>query len=252
MRRIKSRILSNKRLSKELYLITFTSENIEEDLLPGNFLHILVSSSLDPFLRRPFSIFDISEGTISVLYRVIGKGTNIMKGLYRGDEIDIIGPLGNNYPINNSNNIYCIAGGTGIASIHFLIKYIRQYHPDKQLTLCWGAKTIYEFVLLDEFKLISDNIILSTEDGSYGNKGLITDFLPFFKDNSVIYACGPSGMLHILRKKPIDLPMFFSIEERMACGVGVCLGCAVKMNNDTYKYACKDGPVFNANELKYE
>ncbi|MCK4544821.1 dihydroorotate dehydrogenase electron transfer subunit [candidate division WOR-3 bacterium] len=252
MRRIKSQILSNKRLSKELHLITFTSEKIEEDLLPGNFLHILVSSSLDPFLRRPFSIFDISEGTISVLYRVIGKGTGIMKDLCKGDEIDIIGPLGNSYPIDNSNNIYCIAGGTGIASIHFLIEYIKQNHPTKQITLCWGTKTIHEFILMNEFRLISDKIIFSTEDGSYGNEGLITDFLPIFKDNSVIYACGPDGMLHILKKKPIDLPMFFSVEKRMACGVGVCLGCAVKMNNDTYKYTCIDGPVFNANELKYE
>ncbi|NIA23661.1 MAG: hypothetical protein GWP03_05850 [Proteobacteria bacterium] len=248
MKRIKSRIISNKPLSPDLFLLTFTSSGVENEVLPGNFINIEVTKSLDPFLRRPFSIFDVSEGTISVLYRVIGRGTEIMKELKPDKQIDFIGPLGNSYPISESDNFTFVAGGTGIASIHYLLKTVESSYPNSTKTLYWGAKNRYDFVLRNEIEDLCTDVLYTTEKGDLGNKGFVTDFIDI-KNKTTIYACGPTPMLKSLHDKTEGILSYYSFEERMACGVGVCLGCAIMTKSGKYKYVCKDGPVFRGDEI---
>ncbi len=248
MKRIKSRVLNNKPLSPDLYLIEFTSMGVENEILPGNFINIEINKNLDPFLRRPFSIFDTSEGTISVLYRIVGKGTELMKNLKTGEYIDFIGPLGNAYPAPESDEFIFVAGGTGIASVHYMLKAVKKNFPESKRILFWGAKNRHEIVLKEQIENLCSEVVFTTEDGSLGNKGLVTDFIKT-NPNSVIYACGPTPMLKSVYEKTKMNKSYFSFEERMACGVGVCLGCAIMTKSGKYKYVCKDGPVFEGSEI---
>ncbi len=249
MKRIKSRIISNKRLSPDLFLLTFTSSGVENEILPGNFINIEITKSQDPFLRRPFSIFDVSEGMISILYRVVGKGTEIMKMLDSGKQIDFIGPLGNSYPLSEADDFTFVAGGTGIASIHYMLKTVKNKYPSSKRTLYWGAKNRYDFILKNEIEALCTDINYTTEEGDFGNKGFITDFVRVNNNKTTLYACGPTPMLRSLHKKTIGIPSYYSFEKRMACGVGVCLGCAIMAKDGKYRYVCKDGPVFPGDEI---
>jgi dihydroorotate dehydrogenase electron transfer subunit len=205
----------------------------------------------DLFLRRPFSIFDVKKDTVSFLYRVVGEGTRILSEIKNG-EIQILGPLGKGYAVKNSKlkslgrNIL-IAGGTGIASLHFLAKKLKT-----KPVLFFGAKTKKDLLLLKEFKVLSSKIFVSTEDGSKGHKGFITEILEGninFKDK--IYICGPSAMEKAVIKiaKNMGVGGEVSVEEKMACGLGLCQGCVIKIS-DKNKMTCKDGPVFNINEIE--
>ncbi len=257
----KAEILSNNYVGEHFRLLSIAP--LSEVLVPspGQFYMLQAGDTTDPLLKRPFSIFDYSNDVISFLYRIKGKGTLNLSRLKEGDTIWAIGPLGNGYPILNGDFI-AIAGGIGIASLYLLLKKFRN-----KSYLFYGARSNGELVMADEATALSKKIFLATEDGSSGKKGLVTDLFRDFLESGTdilypknIYACGPIPMIRELSKivGKYNLMCYVSLEEHMACGVGACLGCVVRIksketDNDTWAYrrVCKEGPVFDMTDIVF-
>ncbi|MCX5781503.1 MAG: dihydroorotate dehydrogenase electron transfer subunit [Elusimicrobia bacterium] len=206
------------------------------------------------FLRRPLSVFSIKGSKIGFLYKIVGTATSELSKLKKGSKIDILGPLGESYTAKSGLGKkipLLVAGGTGIASLHFLAQKI-----GSSGVIFYGAKKKAEFIPLKLNSLKKWKIQFSTEDGSKGYKGLITDYLEKFLTQNkgkeyVVFSCGPNSMLKKVAQicKSHNIEGYVSLEEMMACGVGNCQGCAVRSGN-TYKMVCKDGPVFNVNDIE--
>jgi dihydroorotate dehydrogenase electron transfer subunit len=221
----------------------------------------------DILLGRPLSIYafeqDKTSLTIELLYRNTGKGTLALSRLKSGEELEILGPLGHGFEISTeSKKIVLLAGGIGIVPLSFLASHYKKLQTDAhpRITCYLGAKSADHIVGMDRLKETCAEIKISTDDGSSGYHGLVTeifvdDMESYLHDNSIIYACGPSAMMKrlagLLKDQPI--PCQVSVEERMACGVGACLGCAipVKAGKDKtgHRYACQDGPVFDIRDI---
>jgi dihydroorotate dehydrogenase electron transfer subunit len=225
-------------------------------VVPGQFVMIKVTEGSDPLLRRPFSIYNIVGGLrgahgpkIEILYKVVGRGTEIISGWEPGHRVDILGPLGNGFPLlrRSGNKLLMVAGGIGIASFYLLSKK----HPGS--TLLFGARGKADTALVKDFRALGTRVSVITEDGSVGEKGLVTKLVQKeIRPDTVIYASGPAAMLkavsQLAQKKGIRC--FVSMERAMACGIGVCLGCAVRSGGN-YKMACSDGPVFDGEEVEW-
>ena len=222
---------------------------------PGQFFMVEVNKGTDPLLKRAFSLFRKTEEGIQILYRVRGKGTGILRDMKQGAVLDMLGPLGNFYPLPPEDKTpLIIAGGIGIASVFSLVEQLAG-----RAIVCYGARTKDDLLMLKEVKQLAKDVIVSTDDGSAGAKGTVADSLLLFLSNPqsrtpqyCIYACGPHPLLkalsHIAREYRIRT--YVSLEEHMACGIGACLGCVVK-THDGYKRVCKEGPVMNAMEIAW-
>lgn len=238
-------VVSNKRLCADYFELKLKAGIIAKSCHPGQFFMISVPGV---FLRRPISVHDAKNGIISFLYKVVGEGTETLSRIKSG-EVQILGPLGQGYGLQTAKSSYpvIVAGGTGIASVHYLASKLKN-----KGTLYYGARSKKDLLCLDKFKKLGWKVLISTEDGSQGYKGFITDVLEKkLKNSDTIFACGPTPML----KKVLDIAKskgvkgFVSLEEKMACGIGNCQGCAVKINGQ-YKMTCKDGPVFKIEEVE--
>ena len=243
-------ITENKNICLNFYKFSVISKEIASVAVAGQFCMIGLEKV---FLRRPLSIYSVDKntGTVSFLYKVVGTGTDILAKLSVGDSVKVLGPLGHGYPLDIKENFepILVAGGTGVASIHFLASNLSS--PG---SLYYGVRKKEELMCLSEFEKTGWKINISTEDGSLGYKGFVTDLLAKqIQQNSVIYVCGPTPMMkkvvEIAKEKNIS--GYASLEQKMACGVGNCQGCAVKINN-VYKMACKDGPVFAISDILFE
>ncbi len=237
--------------------------------LPGQFVMIRIAGLHDPFLSRPISIYSYTRGksycAIELLYRVAGKGTQILAGLIKGSQVEISGPLGGSYSIDHQKkNIILIAGGIGIAPLSLLAETLcrKGCYSAAAMTFYLGAQTADAIVGLNRLRKLCYNITVCTDDGSLGQKSLVTkafrkDINEHSPSNTVIYACGPKAMVQSLSK--ILNGKYFcqvSLEERMACGVGACVGCVVavkdEQGNKAYKRVCADGPVFDLEKVIWE
>ncbi len=248
-------VAENKQLIKNHYLLTLRPlENIKKPK-PGNFFMVAVDNGLDPLLKRPISIHRWLDGDFQLLYRVAGKGTSILGGKKPGDILEILGPLGNGFPLNiKSENIILVAGGLGIAPIFALAELLRKRNP----SLFCGARTKNEVLCTDELKDIGIDPVVATDDGSSGKKGNIVNVLKehiktsHVTDN-ILFACGPEPMLKALSTlaEKLNLQGYIALEQHMACGLGTCLGCVVKTTKG-YKRVCKEGPVFPIEDILWE
>lgn len=209
----------------------------------------------DPLLKRPFSIFRRRSKGLEILYRVKGRGTMLMRDMKKGSPVSVLGPLGNSYPMPGKGRTpLIIAGGIGIASLFFLAH--RFAKSGKKAHIYYGVRNEGELLMLDELKRFGKRLYISTDDGSCGEKGCVTDMLGDFLSgvetgpDYEIYACGPRAMLAALSGvvKDLGIPAYVSMEENMACGIGACLGCVVKTVNG-HKRVCKEGPVFKMEEI---
>lgn len=248
------KIKENKNLGLNFYKFSVVSKQAAAAAQAGQFCMI----GLDKvFLRRPLSIYSVDKksGMISFLYKVVGKGTDILAKMKVGETIKFLGPLGNGYPVNFHDDLepVLVGGGTGIASVHFLAESLKNLKKgfEKTGSIYYGVRTKKELVCLNAFKKMGWKVFVSTEDGSEGYKGFVTDLLAKqIKKESVVYVCGPTPMMkkviNIAKEKNIS--GYASLEEKMACGVGNCQGCAVKIG-DKHKMVCKDGPVFEISEI---
>ncbi len=255
---IKAKIISNKRLSENFWYLEFDSGVIAKNALPGQFVNIKVGDGFEPLLRRPVSIHRVKGSKIGIVYEAIGTGTKILSTRKPQELLDVIGPLGNGFSykqaVKTKKGInILIAGGMGVAPLLFLAEKIKLSNP---LVLI-GAKTKKQILCAQEFKALGCTVKISTDDGSVGFKGRVTDLfkqllLTTDYQSSAIYACGPKPMLKAVSKISNEnkINAELSLEEHMACGIGACLGCVVSTNSG-YKSVCKDGPVFSAKELTW-
>ncbi|MDI6840789.1 MAG: dihydroorotate dehydrogenase electron transfer subunit [bacterium] len=240
------RVVKNECLKGGIFLLTIEDKEIATTSEPGQFVHIRVTDNYIPLLRRPFSIHCIEGDTFKVLYKVVGIGTKLLSSYKSGTKLDIIGPLGDGFDTSNYRRLTFVAGGIGVAPLYFLATC----NKDKNLTILIGASTKEKVLCEAEFRELG-NVIVATEDGSYGVKGVVTDLLTTVEKPDLLLACGPSQMLKFIRSYVLthSIPCQLCLEQHMACGIGVCLGCAVK-SKDGYKHVCKDGPVFWADEVE--
>lgn len=236
--------------------------------MPGQFVHVLVGSTNDPLLRRPLSIHDVDSGRIVLLYEVRGRGTALLAEKREGESVDLIGPLGNGFtlPTSADQPVLIIGGGIGAAPLKFLTRVIAEKYGKSCLHLLTGARSMSGHICHDEFCSFcedDDKYRVCTDDGSFGVKGVVTDLLnPWLdelssKGDPIIYACGPTPMLKAVSAitKARGLKCQVSLEAKMACGVGACMGCVIKVRDgDSTKYVrcCKEGPVFDADEVVWD
>jgi dihydroorotate dehydrogenase electron transfer subunit len=239
-----------------LLSVLFPPDILEPE--PGQFYMMDVSEMDDPLLRRPFSVYKVElfhelAIRLSFLFKIVGKGTEMLSKCNKGDIISILGPLGNKVEISYKKPLM-IAGGTGIATLNFLINGYSE--SGCECSLLYGANRKNEIVDIDRSGL--ENLHYSTIDGSFGNKGDVVQLYKDLKeklDYDVIYACGPMQMLKSLYdeiEKPTDVPCYVSLEAYMGCGVGACMGCAVPSVDGDYIHICKDGPFISAERVLWE
>lgn len=254
------KIINNIEVAPMHYKVTTTWTG--GSINPGQFVMVKVTGSSDPLLRRPFSVYNVSKNnkSIELVYKVIGRGTDLMSAWKKGMEVDILGPLGNSFPKpKKGEKTVLVAGGIGIASFYNFAKV------NKNAVLLFGARTKKEAALAKEFKKLGLKVKVATEDGSAGTKGYVTALMAkeILKNNgkTVIYSCGPIGMLNAVAevaKQNGDPKCYVSLETSMACGIGACLGCAVRQSENAgaseygnYKMVCADGPVFDSKDLNW-
>lgn len=230
----------------------------------GQFVMVKPADVLTPILRRPFGIAEvISENGepsgISLIYRVVGQGTDLMSKLKKGQFMDVLGPLGNYFVLpKNPKHIMLIGGGTGIPPLIRLTQQTKAiYGNDCKITVCIGGRGKNDILGVGAFIQLGAEVLVTTDDGSMGAKGLAIDPLKEQMEAGLqppdgVFACGPVPMLKAicLMCLPKQIYTQISMEARMGCGIGACLGCAVKpMEGEGYLHVCKDGPVFNAGVL---
>ena len=262
MKQFNTKVLSNKKIAPEHYILSFKAPKTAEIIKPGQFFNIRINKSYQPLLRRPFSVYKIGKDKVEILYKVVGKATQDLSSKKKNDTLDIIGPLGNAFNvessvINRQSSVILVAGGHGIAPLYALAKQVAGNRC--RVAVFIGARTKKYIVCEKDFKKLGAKISIATEDGSKGYKGLITDLLERkicvagYKPQVTMFACGPKPMLKSLAKlaKRYKIPCQVSLEEYMACGTGTCLGCAVKAPTG-YKLVCKDGPVFDSKEIVWQ
>lgn len=254
-------IKSNREISPDTFLLELISAELANESKPGQFVMIRVENGTDPLLRRPFSIYDTdNNGTVKILYRVVGKGTRILSCKKNGDFLTILGPLGSKFKFPDSiENVILVAGGIGIAPLF----YLGQNLLPGNFEFLTGFRSSQEIINIESNgSRQSIEVSLTTDDGSFGYHGRVTDLLEdILKGNnnkySRIYACGPLPMLKqtALTAEKFNIPCQVSIEAFMACGLGVCQGCAVKVTTSeaesSYQRVCMEGPVFDAEILDW-
>ncbi len=256
-RTFKASVVENKLLIDNHYLITLRPAVKINKPKPGNFFMVAVDTGLDPLLKRPFSVHRWIDNNFQLLYRVVGKGTKILSEKKPGNSLDILGPLGKGFPApKKEHQVILVAGGLGIAPIFSMAENIKKKNP----LLFYGTKTKKDIILIEEFRSLGIDPIVSTDDGSQGRKGNIVNVLkkyltrhpsPFMR--YVLYACGPEIMLEALSDlaSEFNIKGYFAMEQNMACGIGTCLGCIIKTRKG-HKRVCKEGPVFPIEEIVWE
>lgn len=250
-------LIKKEKLLEGLYKFSVDAKEIVELANPGNFIEIRINENSDPFLRRPISIYNLDKknGVLEFIFQVKGKGTELLAKKKEEDKIDIIGPLGNGtFKFEEYKNIAVIGGGIGIFPLYELSKQAK--NAGKKVYTYLGFRNKDLVTLEKEFEDVSTILTITTDDGSYKNSGFAINYLKndLEKNNiDCIYACGPLPMLKAVKKlaEEKEIPCQISLEEKMGCGMGVCLGCAVRTatstdDNPQYLYVCKAGPVFNS------
>lgn len=264
-------IVSNRRLNETQFLLRLKTGERIANLIPGQFFMCRIPGSSGLILRRPFSISDANSQSLEIAYKVTGAGTSVISQLKEKNTIDILGPFGNGFLLEQQmKNAFLVAGGIGVAPFPLLAKVINKKWGKKTgITLFYGARSSHELVLKDKLSSVTDKILFATEDGSKGKKGFVTDLLSeklgklsqTARDETMIFASGPTAMLKavdIIAQK-WNVRCQISVETVMGCGYGVCLGCVMKVkencnetNGKKYKLACKDGPVFYSGQLEWD
>ena len=276
-------IISNRKITPAYYKMRVFCPEIAVKAKPGQFVMVRVADTCDPLLRRPFAIHRTgnestddpsyeSPSCIELLYQIAGKGTLILSGKKRGETLDLFGPLGNGFHLkHNLTTAVLVAGGIGVAPLFSLAQALKENESPRtappKVFVFLGGKTAQDILCRNDFKKLGITVRVSTEDGSTGTPGLVTDLLgTFFAQHPPsegispsIFGCGPLPMLRAVSEiaRVHDLPCQVSLESRMACGVGACLGCIVPTRSDhnkglSYQRACKEGPVFESTVIAWD
>ena len=251
-------IVSNERDSDLYFRLVLRAPQIAPRVQPGQFAHVRVLPMKDALLRRPFSIFQVEGHTLSILYKAVGKGTEALSRMRPGEEVSVIGPLGHGFtvPPHGGETPLLVAGGYGMAAMYLLA----QRSPQKGIVFVGGRRRV-DILCEAEFEALGWEVRATTEDGSHGEKGLVTQpLLAELKRGAgerKLFACGPTPMLKAVGRiaDEAGLPAELSMDEHMCCGVGVCLTCVIPIKaGDGWEYqrTCTEGPVFDARQVVWE
>ena len=275
----KSKLLSRKKIIKDIFRISLHAPEICKAAHPGQFVNLKLTEKKDPLLRRPFSIHRVNGDIFEILFKVVGRGTEFLTTLPKNTTLDVLGPLGQGFAISDRSNAVLIAGGMGIAPLFMLGEELVK--KEKKVFFLIGAEKKSLILYEAECQNLGAEIFVSTDNGSYGHKGFVTALLISLLDEGRIphdaqyYACGPDPMLRALSPiaKSRSLSCQVSIEEKMACGIGACLSCVCKVDPEiaiarrglkeshiqtspdfAYGHAlvCTDGPVFDIDEIVWD
>jgi dihydroorotate dehydrogenase electron transfer subunit len=243
------KIISQIEIAKDIYILTVAAKLVNDISEPGQFVHIRISNRNIPLLRRPISIssYDKVGEHFTMIYRKEGQGTSLLAEMLPGMTIDILGPLGNGFPVEEvkaKETALLVGGGIGVPPLFELSNQLVE--KGVKVIHVLGFQTQTAVFYEDEF-LKNGETFVATVDGSYGFKGFVTDVMKDL-DFNCIFTCGPTPMLRAIEKEYPNKKAFLSLEERMGCGVGACLACVCKSGN-SYKKVCSDGPVFRAGEV---
>lgn len=262
-------VVRNLDLGHGSHLIEFEDAGTCGAMCPAQFFMIGLPGS-DVLLRRPFSVCglpgtfdDASPGTVQVLYRVAGRGTSILASLRPGSKVQVLGPLGNGFtpPERKDAKIAFVAGGIGVAPYPAFADALRR--SGRKFAMIYGARSAGDLPLLEWFRARAEELVVTTDDGSVGTRGVVTDPLAAWtsgpdRDRLHVYACGPSPMLKAVARLSTEagVPCDLSLEAPMACGFGVCLGCVVpthgvKPGEIRYERVCVEGPVMRATRMAW-
>jgi dihydroorotate dehydrogenase electron transfer subunit len=255
MKQFVARIRSNIRLCDDLYELVFSWNEEAAPPLPGQFCTIRVAHTTAPLLRRPFAFseFDPLGKTASIIFRKVGVSTEILAGKKCGEPLDIIGPLGNSFlGFGQTPKKLLVAGGTGLGPVFFLKRHLRRQNAASLLVAGYASKSRVPDI--GEFD--DETAVVCTDDGSKGFRGTVVDYLRTlpgaFLRETALFCCGPRGMLRACHDFALEhgAECFVSLEQVMACGVGACMGCAVKVRGEPpFARVCSEGPVFRSKDI---
>ena len=248
-------VISNRPVDALSKVYQMDLSGCSEEQRPGQFVNIELDGL---FLRRPISVCDWKDGVLTLLYKLVGKGTALMATLQPGARLDVLCSLGNGFDIDITaltrpdvpalTRPLLVGGGIGTAPLYLLARRLKERGVSPTVIL--GFNTASEIIYEKEFKALGLRTLVTTVDGSYGTPGFVTDALPLLASGyDYCYACGPMPMLRALAPK-LASPAQFSLEERMGCGTGICMGCTCPQLTGT-KRICKDGPVFRLDEISF-
>lgn len=242
-------------IASNIFQLSFRSPTISANAVPGQFVNVRIENSTAPLLRRPFSVFSVEGTDVSIIFNVIGRGTELLSKKKSGEVIDVLGPLGHGvFPFDDSSyaTALLVAGGLGVAAFPFLQSRIPR---SKNVVSFLGARTSSQIV-----RSTLRNVQVATDDGSEGYHGTVVELFEQFvngrtPDRARIFSCGPLPMMRavsgVARRK--NIPCYLALECEMACGIGLCQGCPVETVNGIKKYnlVCKDGPVFESSRVNF-
>lgn len=257
-------VLSHSLFKGGYWLLTLKSKRIAPMVQPGQFVHLRVPPSADAILRRPFSVFRAQAGRLAIFYKTVGKGTQAMESLCAGDAVNILGPLGNGFPNVRKNSLpVLVAGGYGMAALYLVAQRTRV----KGIVFV-GGKCADDILCVDDFRRLGWNVRVATEDGSTGQKGLVTRILDTWLNRKrhgqqlEFFACGPNGLLKAICKRAGrgGWDGWISMDRHMGCGLGACLACVQKVRRqdaagkNTWDWArvCTEGPVFACRDIVWD
>ena len=255
-------ILSNEKVAEDHCLLRCECSEIAKYARPGQFIHVMISQGAGLLLRRPFTIYTVADREITMLYQVVGEGTQMLSEMPKEASLHVLGPLGNTFDIaNNPEPAILVGGGAGIASLMLLAAALRS--QGTQTIGLVGAQHRDRLLSVGDLKAIGVKVHIATDDGSIGHHGFVTDILTDILrkndlHNPTIYACGPHGMLAAIARitTEFEVPTQVAMENRMGCAMGVCLGCVCPVRIDDkrieYQRVCTEGPVFNATNIAWE
>ena len=240
MKQLTFEIKSNEQIAKNVYRMQLGGDTI--GILPGQFVNIRVQGQ---FLRRPISVCNIEEGVLTIIYKVVGVGTEAMSHLPVGTQLDVLTVLGNGYDLSKAENApLLVGGGVGVPPMYMLARQLREMGKNVRVIL--GFNTQDEVFYEDEFRALGCDVTVTTVDGSHGVKGFVTNAMD--GQQSYYYTCGPLPMIKALINT-LGTHGEVSMEERMGCGFGACMGCTIQTTIGP-KRVCKEGPVFPAEILQ--
>ncbi len=241
MKQIIFEITENRLLAKNVYLMKLLGDSTDI-IRPGQFVNIKLDGY---FLRRPISVCDYDADSITIIYKVVGSGTEAMSSMKKGDKLDILTGLGNGFDVSKSGSKpLLIGGGVGVPPMYNLAKKL--ISEGKDVSVILGFNTAEEVFFEDEFKSLGAKVYVATADGSMGTKGFVTDVMKTLTYD-YFYTCGPEPMFKAI-EAIAETSGQYSFEERMGCGFGACMGCSCKTKYGN-KRICKDGPVLEREEI---
>ena len=244
MKQVKFTITENSPIARSIYKMTLSGDT--SGVKAGQFINVKTDGN---YLRRPISVCDLDENALTIIYKVVGKGTEEMSRYPAGKILDVLTGLGNGYDLTLPiENVLLIGGGVGVPPLYLAAKSL--LNRTKTVTAILGFNTKDEAFLVEEFKNLGVKVLVTTADGSLGIKGFVTDAIKEIGSYDYFYTCGPEPMLKAVYAATATSGQF-SFEERMGCGFGACMGCSVRTTSG-YKRVCKDGPVLKKEEILWK